>query len=132
MAAVDGTQIPMTRRYRGCGQLAVTRRKRQRDGSWLTFVELVFGWRLIALVDLATLIPVAIKIVPIQEHEARTYSPSWPKLNTTWPPQPYYFWWLTAPTWTGRPLPGASARHYLGTHSQVEYGCAPHRAGLEC
>lgn len=70
MAAVDGTQIPTTRRYRGCGQLAVTRRKRQRDGSWLTFVELVFGWRLIALVDLATLIPVAIKIVPIQEHES--------------------------------------------------------------
>lgn len=70
MAAVDGTQIPTTRRYRGCGQLAVTRRKRQRDGSWLTVVELVFGWRLIVLVDLATLIPVAIKIVQIQEHEA--------------------------------------------------------------
>ena len=70
MAAVDGTQIPTTRRYRGCGQLAVTRRKRQRDGSWLTFVELVFGWRLIALVDLATLIPVAIQIVLIQEQES--------------------------------------------------------------
>ena len=70
MAAVDGTQVPTTRRYRGCGQLAVTRRKRQRDGSWVTVVELVFGWRLIALVDLATLIPVAIKIVQIQEHES--------------------------------------------------------------
>lgn len=70
MAAVDGTQIPTTPRYRGCGQLAVTRRKRQRDGSWLTFVELVYGWRLIALVDLATLIPVAIQIVQIQEQES--------------------------------------------------------------
>ena len=70
MAAVDGTQIPTTRRYRGCGKLAVTRRKRQRDGSWLTSVELVFGWRLIALVDLATLIPVAIQIVQIQEQES--------------------------------------------------------------
>ncbi|HOT90398.1 MAG TPA: hypothetical protein PLJ78_00220 [Anaerolineae bacterium] len=37
MAAVDSTQIPTTLHYRGCGQLAVTRRKRQRDGSWLTF-----------------------------------------------------------------------------------------------
>jgi hypothetical protein len=34
------------------------------------FVELIFGWRLIVLIDLATLIPLAIKIVQIQEHEA--------------------------------------------------------------
>ncbi|MBP8789133.1 MAG: transposase, partial [Azonexus sp.] len=30
----------------------------------------VYGWRLIALVDLTTLIPLAIKVVQIQEHEA--------------------------------------------------------------
>jgi hypothetical protein len=30
----------------------------------------VFGWRLIALLDLRTLNPLAIKIVPIQAHEA--------------------------------------------------------------
>ncbi len=70
MAAVDGTKIPTTRRYQGCGQLAEKRRKRQRDGSWVEVVELVYGWRLIALVDLVTLIPIAIKIVQIQEHEA--------------------------------------------------------------
>jgi hypothetical protein len=33
-------------------------------------VELVFGWRLIALLDLVTLIPMAIKVVQIQANEA--------------------------------------------------------------
>ncbi len=70
MIAVDGTQVVTTRRFRACGCLAVTRRKRNRQGMWVEFVELVFGWRLIALIDLTTLIPLAIKIVQIQEHEA--------------------------------------------------------------
>jgi hypothetical protein len=70
MAAVDGTRIETTRHYKGCGCLSVTRRKRTRAGGWVAVVELLFGWRLIALVDLTTLIPVAIKIVQIQEHEA--------------------------------------------------------------
>jgi hypothetical protein len=70
MAAVDGTLVETTRRYQGCGCLSVTRRKRARGGSWVEVVELLFGWRLIALMDLSTLIPVAIKIVQIQEHEA--------------------------------------------------------------
>jgi len=70
MAAVDGTKIPTTRRYQGCGQMPETQRKRQRDGSWVEVVKQVYGWRLIALVDLVTLIPIAIKIVKIQEHEA--------------------------------------------------------------
>jgi hypothetical protein len=33
-------------------------------------VVLIFGWRLIVLIDLVTLIPLALKIVPIQSHEA--------------------------------------------------------------
>jgi len=70
MAAVDGSKIPTTARYQGCGQLPETRRKRRRDGAWVEVVELVFGWRLIVLVDLVTLIPLALKIVQIQEHEA--------------------------------------------------------------
>jgi hypothetical protein len=70
MAAGDGTQITTTSRYRGCGRMSETRRKRKRDGSQIKVVKLVFGWRLIALIDLTTLIPLAIKIVQIQEHEA--------------------------------------------------------------
>jgi hypothetical protein len=70
MIAVDGTRVVTTQRFRGCGCLAETKRKRNRQGVMVEFVELIFGWRLIALIDLVTLIPLAIKIVQIQEHEA--------------------------------------------------------------
>jgi hypothetical protein len=70
MIAVDGTQVVTTQFFHGRGCLAATQHKRNRQGVWVEFVELIFGWRLIALIDLTTLIPLAIKIVQIQEHEA--------------------------------------------------------------
>jgi hypothetical protein len=68
-AAVDGTKIVTTPKYQGCGRLAEKKRKRTREG-WVEVIEGVYGWRLIALVDLTTLIPLAIKVVQIQDHEA--------------------------------------------------------------
>jgi hypothetical protein len=70
MVIVDGTQVVTTSRFRGCGCLAITKKRRSRQGVLVEYVELLFGWRLIALVDSTTLIPVAIKIVQIQENEA--------------------------------------------------------------
>lgn len=70
LSVVDGTPVETTPRFRGCGCLAVTKRKRDRQGVWFEYVELVYGWRLIALIDALTLIPVAIKIVQIQDQEA--------------------------------------------------------------
>lgn len=70
MVAADGTWIVTTEHFRGCGCLAESKWKRNRQGVKVKFVELIFGWRLIALIDLTTLIPLAIKIVQIQEHEA--------------------------------------------------------------
>jgi hypothetical protein len=70
MAAVDGTLIPTTAKYTGCGCLKVTQHQRNRHGVLVETVELVYGWRLIALIDLVTLIPLALKIVQIQAHEA--------------------------------------------------------------
>ncbi len=68
-SAVDGTKIVTTPKYQGCGCLAEKKRKRTRAG-WVEVTELIYGWRLIALVDLTTLIPLALKVVQIQEHEA--------------------------------------------------------------
>jgi hypothetical protein len=70
LGVVDGTPVETTERYRGRGCRAVSRRKRDRHGVLFEYVELVFGWRLIALIDLTTLIPVAIQIVQIQDQEA--------------------------------------------------------------
>jgi len=69
MVAVDGTRIETTALYQGCGCLRVEKRRRGKKGIKVTTVELVFGWRLIALIDLVTLAPMAIKVVQIQANE---------------------------------------------------------------
>jgi hypothetical protein len=70
MVAVDGTRVVTAPTFQGCGKLAVTEYHRNRQGVRVEIVRLLFGWRLIALIDLRTLIPLAIRIVPIQAHEA--------------------------------------------------------------
>jgi len=70
MLAVDGTPIPTTPRFKGCGCQKMPKRKKNRQGVWVEQVDLIFGWRLIALIDLVTMIPIAITLVQIQAHEA--------------------------------------------------------------
>ncbi|MBC8252545.1 MAG: transposase [Ardenticatenia bacterium] len=73
--AIDGTPLVTTENYEGCGCLKVERRARQKDGSWVTVIELIFGWKLIALIDIRTRIPLAIKVVQIQKYEGRWIIP---------------------------------------------------------
>ncbi len=70
MVAVDGTKIVTGAEYVGCGCLKTTESKRNEQGIQVKVVEMVYGWRLIALIDLVTLIPLAIRIVQIQDNEA--------------------------------------------------------------
>ena len=70
MVAVDGTRVVTPPTFQGCGKLSVTEHRRNRQGVQVEVVKFLFGWRLIALLDLRTLIPLALKIVQIQEHEA--------------------------------------------------------------
>lgn len=70
MVAMDGTGIETTAHFSGCGCQKVTEWKTDRKGLRVEVVSLVYGWRLIALIDLTTLIPVAIKIVQIQASES--------------------------------------------------------------
>ena len=70
MVAVDGTPVITPASYVGCGRQRKKRTRRNRAGVEVKEVEVLFGWRLIVLVDLVTLIPLALKIVRIQSHEA--------------------------------------------------------------
>ena len=70
MVAGDGTRIVTAPTFQGCGKPAVSESQRNRRGLQGAVIQLLFGWRLIALLDLRTLIPLAIQIVPIQAHEA--------------------------------------------------------------
>lgn len=70
MVAIDGSQIETTTKFRGRGCQKVTEWKTDRKGIQVEVMRLVYGWRLIALLDLTTLIPIAIKIVQIQDSES--------------------------------------------------------------
>lgn len=70
MVAIDGSKIITSANFAGCGCLSVSETKRTRQGAQVQVVELLFGWRLIALLDLTTLIPLAMKVVQIQVHES--------------------------------------------------------------
>ena len=74
-AAIDGSPLVTTENYAGCGCLKVERRARKKDGGWVTVIELLFGWKLIALIDIRTRIPLAIKVVQIQEYEGKWIVP---------------------------------------------------------
>lgn len=70
MVAVDGTPVVTPASYSGCGCQRKKHTRRNRAGVEVKEVVVLFGWRLIVLIDLVSLIPLALKIVPIQSHEA--------------------------------------------------------------
>jgi hypothetical protein len=67
----DGTALETTERYTGWGQ--VTRKVRLED-TWGKGPEIevtVDGWKVLLLIDAVTQMPLAVKVGPIQVHEAR-------------------------------------------------------------
>jgi len=66
----DGTDLETTERYTGCGQAT---RKRRIEDKWGKVHEIevtVYGWKVLLLIDAVTKIPLAVKVIQIQEHEA--------------------------------------------------------------
>lgn len=72
---VDGSRIETTDTYQGHGTLTVQRRKRQKGGGWVSVVEYLFGWKVVALMDLATRIPLAIQVLQIEASEGEWLVP---------------------------------------------------------
>jgi hypothetical protein len=66
----DGTDLETPHSYQGCGQAT---RKRRIEDKWGRVQEIevtVYGWKVLLLIDAGTKIPLAVKVVQIQEHEA--------------------------------------------------------------
>jgi hypothetical protein len=66
---LDGTDLETTPKYQGCGK--VTRKKKvvdKRGRAWEIEVS-VYGFKLIVLIDARSKIPLAAKVVQIQQHE---------------------------------------------------------------
>ena len=75
IVAVDGSQIETTEKYAGRGCLKVEQRKRSQEGDWVTIVDWVYGWKVVALMDTRTRIPLALKVLKIEAYEGEWLVP---------------------------------------------------------
>jgi hypothetical protein len=66
---VDATDLETTAQYEGCGHVTRKRKITDKRGKVHEIEVTVYGWKLIVLMDAATKLPLAGKVVPIQEHE---------------------------------------------------------------
>jgi Transposase DDE domain len=66
---IDATDLETTARYEGCGQVTRQRKVSDKRGNVHEIEVTVYGWKPIVLIDAATKIPLAVKVVPIHEHE---------------------------------------------------------------
>jgi hypothetical protein len=76
IAALDGSKLPTPATYQGCGKLKQTRSvkvKGQKERA--TEEYYVYGWKVLVLIDVHTRLPLAMKVVQIQEYEGRWLVP---------------------------------------------------------
>src|SRR2546421_2101068 len=70
LVALDGSKLPTPKSYEGCGKLKQTRSvkiKGQKEAA--TEEYYVYGWKVLVLIEVHTRLPLAMKIVQIQEYE---------------------------------------------------------------
>jgi hypothetical protein len=67
---VDGTDLETTARYEGCGQATRKRKITDKRGQVREIEVTVYGWKLLVMIEVRTKIPLAAKVVQIQDHEA--------------------------------------------------------------
>jgi len=74
--ALDGSQLATTKKYQGRGCLRVEREvKDRKTGQSIKQVRLVFGWKILVLIEVRTRLPLAAKVVKIEEYEGRWLVP---------------------------------------------------------
>src|SRR3989441_3404355 len=76
IAALDDSKLETPKTYEGCGKLKQTRSvkvKGQKERA--TEEYYVYGWKVLVLIDVQTRLPVAMKVVTIQEYEGRWLLP---------------------------------------------------------
>src|SRR5579859_3907748 len=76
LAALDGSKLPTSERYEGCGKVKQTRKvkvKGQKEEA--TEEYYVYGWKLLVLIEVQTRLPLAIKVVHIHDYEGKWLVP---------------------------------------------------------
>jgi hypothetical protein len=70
LVALDGSKLPTPRSYEGCGKLKQTcsvKIKGQKEAA--TEEYYIYGWKVLVLIEVHTRLPLALKVVQIQEYE---------------------------------------------------------------
>jgi Transposase DDE domain len=70
LVALDGSKLPTPQSYEGCGKLKQTRSvkvKGQQEAA--TEEYYVYGWKVLVLIEVQTRLPLAMKVVKIQDYE---------------------------------------------------------------
>ncbi len=70
LLALDGSKVPTPKSYEGCGKLKQTRSvkiKGQKEAATKEYY--VYGWKVLVLIEVHTRLPLALKVVQIQEYE---------------------------------------------------------------
>ncbi len=76
IAALDGSKLPTPASYQGCGKLKQTRQVKVKGQQERAIEEYyVYGWKVLVLIDVQTRLPLAMKVVQIQEYEGRWLVP---------------------------------------------------------
>jgi len=76
VVALDGSKVPTPASYQGCGKVKQTRKvkvKGQQDP--VTQEYYVYGWKVLVLIEVQTRLPLAMKLVPIQDYEGKWLIP---------------------------------------------------------
>jgi hypothetical protein len=76
LVALDGSQLPTPMSYEGCGKLKQTRRVKIKGQKEVATEEYyVYGWKVLVLIEVQTRLPLAMKVVKIQEYEGQWLLP---------------------------------------------------------
>jgi hypothetical protein len=74
--ALDGSQVPTTAKYIGCGCLGVVHKGKEKGtGRIVKIVKSVFGWKVFVLIEVKTRLPLAMKVGKIQDYEGQWLVP---------------------------------------------------------
>jgi hypothetical protein len=76
LVALDGSKLPTPKSYEGCGKLKQTRSVKVKGQPEAATEEYyVYGWKVLVLIEVQTRLPLAMKLVKIQEYEGRWLLP---------------------------------------------------------
>jgi Transposase DDE domain len=76
LVALDGSKVPTPESYEGRGKIKQTRKvKVKGQKEPVTQEYYVYGWKVLVLIEVQTRLPLALKLVPIQDYEGKWLVP---------------------------------------------------------